>query len=145
MSAPAARLYRPGWNTECKLRFRRGSGCWPAHTRNHFFPLWEKTLSDERQFYDAPTAAPPGLDSVVTWGVPSNYFRRLLHSIFRAWRKNFNGTADICTFVGYGNALGPRNILAHAGISSPRIRVRSAFHLVDHNVPHVDIELELVL
>jgi hypothetical protein len=67
--------------------------------RNHFSPLWEKTLSDERQFYGATSVAPPGLDPVVTWGVPFNYFRRLLHSIFRAGRKNFNGTADTCTFV----------------------------------------------
>jgi hypothetical protein len=90
------------------------------------------------------TAAPPGLDPVVTWGVPFNYFRRLLHFIFRARQKNFNGTADTCTFVDPALALFLA-ILARSSAGSARIRVSSALHLVDHNIPHVDIELELML
>jgi len=67
--------------------------------RNHFSPHWEKTLSDERQFCAATNVAQLGLDQFGTWGVPVNYFRRLLGTIFGALAKKFNGTADICTFA----------------------------------------------
>src|SRR5438445_384231 len=98
-------------------------------------------LSDGRQSCGATSAALLG--RFVTWGVPFRFFRRLLHSIFSTRRKNFNSTADTCTFVDTAWSRS-RETLLHASISSARIWICSALHLVDHHVPHIDIELKLV-
>jgi hypothetical protein len=67
----------------------------------HSCHRWEKKLSDERQSYGATSVSPPGRSQGVTWGVPIFYFLRLSVMIFGTLRKNFNGTADICTPADY--------------------------------------------
>src|ERR1051326_4689825 len=55
--------------------------------------------SDGRRSCVATSVARLGLGRFETWGGPFRFFRRLLHNIFSTRRKNFNSTADTCTFV----------------------------------------------